>query len=145
MQTRNLVLIAILAGSIAQPAFSKKAKKPNVVVVITDDQGYGDVAFTGNPAIKTPAIDKLRSQGTLLNNFHIAGDVYRQSQLVLIIIFIRNQVQSRFEGRGRLMASDEESSRKDYLPRTISTGRPNIDISVKLSILNPASSSAFRT
>ena len=71
MQTRHFLLIAILAGAIAQPAFSKEAKKPNVVIVITDDQGYGDVAFTGNPAIKTPTIDKLRSQGTLLNNFHV--------------------------------------------------------------------------
>jgi arylsulfatase A-like enzyme len=42
-----------------------------VVIVITDDQGYGDLAFTGNPAIKTPALDKLRTQSTLLNNFHV--------------------------------------------------------------------------
>ena len=52
-------------------AFSNAAEKPNVVIVITDDQGYGDLAFTGNPAIKTPNLDKLRSQGTLLNNFHV--------------------------------------------------------------------------
>ena len=71
MQTRHVMLIAILAGAIALPAFSREAKKPNVIIVITDDQGYGDVAFTGNPAIKTPAIDKLRDQGILLNNFHV--------------------------------------------------------------------------
>ncbi|MEN8661161.1 MAG: arylsulfatase [Lentimonas sp.] len=45
--------------------------KPNVVIVITDDQGYGDFGFTGNPVIQTPNIDKLRGQGTLLNNFHV--------------------------------------------------------------------------
>ncbi|VGO12490.1 Arylsulfatase [Pontiella desulfatans] len=53
------------------PALGDKAKKPNVIIVITDDQGYGDLAFTGNPAIKTPNIDKLRTQGTLLNNYHV--------------------------------------------------------------------------
>jgi len=47
------------------------AEKPNVVIVITDDQGYGDLGFTGNLAIKTPNIDKLRTQGLLLNNFHV--------------------------------------------------------------------------
>jgi len=71
MQTRHFMLIAILIGAVALPACSKEANKPNVIIVITDDQGYGDVAFTGNPAIKTPAIDKLRSQGILLNNFHV--------------------------------------------------------------------------
>ncbi|WP_404310532.1 arylsulfatase [Neorhodopirellula lusitana] len=45
--------------------------KPNVVIVITDDQGYGDFGFTGNPAIQTPNIDKLSRQSTLLNNFHV--------------------------------------------------------------------------
>ena len=71
MQHRSFTLIAIVAGFIAATASSAAAEKPNVVIVITDDQGYGDVAFTGNPAIKTPNIDKLRSQGTLLNNFHV--------------------------------------------------------------------------
>jgi arylsulfatase A-like enzyme len=50
---------------------SRSIQRPNVILVITDDQGYGDFGFTGNPAIKTPAIDKLRTQGTLLNNFHV--------------------------------------------------------------------------
>jgi arylsulfatase A-like enzyme len=50
---------------------AKQGSKPNVVYVITDDQGYGDFAFTGNPAIKTPTIDTLRTQGTLLNNYHV--------------------------------------------------------------------------
>jgi len=58
-------------AAIAPPAFSKGGKKPNVVIVITDDQGYGDLAFTGNPAIKTPTIDTLRTPSTLLNNFHV--------------------------------------------------------------------------
>ena len=71
MQQRRFIQIAVVACSIAATAFSAEAEKPNVVIVITDDQGYGDVAFTGNPAIKTPNIDKLCSQGTLLNNFHV--------------------------------------------------------------------------
>ena len=71
MHVRCFILITIVAAAIQQPAFAKEAEKPNVVIVITDDQGYGDLAFTGNPAIQTPTIDKLRTQGTLLNNFHV--------------------------------------------------------------------------
>ncbi len=47
------------------------AASPNVVIVITDDQGYGDLASTGNTIIKTPNIDKLRTEGLLLDNFHV--------------------------------------------------------------------------
>ncbi len=63
-QIKLVLLIAIAAEAAAMPAFSKDWKQPNVVIVITDDQGCGDMAFTGNPAIETPAIDRLRSQGT---------------------------------------------------------------------------------
>ncbi len=48
------------------------AAKPNIVLVITDDQGYGDVACHGNPVIKTPNIDKLASQSSQLSNYHVA-------------------------------------------------------------------------
>ena len=52
-------------------ASSTFAAAPNVIIVITDDQGYGDLSFTGNAAIKTPNIDQLRAEGTLLDNFHV--------------------------------------------------------------------------
>ena len=65
------LLTTLAAAAFANTAVCDETKKPNVVIVITDDQGYGDLAFTGNPAIKTPNLDKLRSEGTLLNNFHV--------------------------------------------------------------------------
>ena len=71
MPKKYFILMALLVGASTFCAYSKGAGKPNVVIVLADDQGYGDMAFTGNPAIKTPTIDKLRDQGTLLNNFHV--------------------------------------------------------------------------
>ena len=67
----TLIQLAFMALAYTSVVSADDAKQPNVVIVITDDQGYGDLAFTGNPAIKTPNIDKLASQGTLLNNFHV--------------------------------------------------------------------------
>jgi hypothetical protein len=54
MQRRRFLQTAAVATAIAPAAFSNDWKWPNVVIVITDDQGYGDLAFTGNPVIKTP-------------------------------------------------------------------------------------------
>jgi arylsulfatase A-like enzyme len=58
------------AFSISSLAFS--ADKPNIVIVITDDQGYGDLACHGNPVIKTPHLDKLHSESTVLTDYHVA-------------------------------------------------------------------------
>ncbi|PKQ64278.1 N-acetylgalactosamine 6-sulfate sulfatase [Labilibaculum filiforme] len=48
----------------------EKIEKPNVILLVTDDQGYGDLACTGNPIIKTPNIDQLHSESVRLTNFH---------------------------------------------------------------------------
>lgn len=50
----------------------KKADKPNIVLVITDDQGYGDVALHGNPIIQTPNIDKLGQESIRLTDYHVS-------------------------------------------------------------------------
>lgn len=44
---------------------------PNVVLIITDDQGYPDLSCHGNPVLKTPHLDKLHAQSTRLANFHV--------------------------------------------------------------------------
>jgi arylsulfatase A-like enzyme len=46
------------------------ADKPNVIVVLTDDQGYGDVGFHGNDKIKTPNLDRFATEGVELRNFY---------------------------------------------------------------------------
>ncbi|MDQ8197881.1 arylsulfatase [Pelagicoccus enzymogenes] len=71
MKLPRLATLALLSLSLASPAFSATPHKTNVVIVITDDQGYGDLGFTGNPAIKTPHLDQLPAQSTLLDNFHV--------------------------------------------------------------------------
>ncbi|WP_182868623.1 arylsulfatase [Rhodopirellula sp. JC639] len=48
------------------------AAPPNIVFVISDDQGYGDLGCTGNPIIKTPHIDQLASESTGLSDYHVA-------------------------------------------------------------------------
>jgi arylsulfatase A len=45
---------------------------PNVLLIVSDDQGYGDFGFTGNKAVKTPHLDRLASESAVLRNFVVA-------------------------------------------------------------------------
>ena len=48
------------------------AGRPNVVVMMTDDQGYGDFGFTGNPIIKTPHLDAMAERSGQLSQFYVS-------------------------------------------------------------------------
>lgn len=47
-------------------------KQPNIVFIITDDQGYGDISANGNPILKTPHLDQLRSESVRFEDFHVS-------------------------------------------------------------------------
>jgi arylsulfatase A-like enzyme len=62
------LLFAPLAISRAE---STAANSPNVILILTDDQGYGDIAAHGNPILKTPHLDKLHAESVRLTDFHV--------------------------------------------------------------------------
>ena len=65
-----LKISSLLLAFLALPLFS--AEKPNIIWVLTDDQGYGDVAAHGHPFIKTPHIDELYGKSVRMTNFHVS-------------------------------------------------------------------------
>ena len=67
----NFRMFLVAVAAVFLTASSLQASRPNVVLVITDDQGYGDLGCNGNPVIQTPNIDRLRSQGIQLDNYHV--------------------------------------------------------------------------
>lgn len=48
------------------------ARRPNVLLILTDDQGYGDLSLHGNPHLKTPNLDKLAREGVELTRFYVS-------------------------------------------------------------------------
>lgn len=68
---KSLLPTITLAGLLAAELVAA-APRPNIVLVITDDQGYGDLGCTGNPIIKTPHIDRLASESSQLTDYHVA-------------------------------------------------------------------------
>ncbi|WP_271784036.1 arylsulfatase [Aquimarina algiphila] len=72
-----LVLTIILISCHEKPKESKvvdsdiTSSKPNVILIVTDDQGYGDIGVHGNSIIKTPNLDKFAGESLELTNFHV--------------------------------------------------------------------------
>ena len=54
------------------PAIAAAADPPNVLIVITDDQGYGELGAHGNPVVKTPRLDAFAKQSVWLRNFYVS-------------------------------------------------------------------------
>lgn len=67
---RTLLYSLLVWGSDAAIAPAETAK-PNVVIVLTDDQGYGDLSCHGNPVLKTPELDRLHAQSVRFTDFHV--------------------------------------------------------------------------
>src|SRR5436190_1585804 len=65
---RYALLLIVLFGT---SAFAAEPKHPNVLLIITDDQGYGDIGFNGNTMIQTPNLDALAKQSIRLTDFHV--------------------------------------------------------------------------
>ena len=63
-------MVCVLAGVAAQAA--EPDEQPNVILVMTDDQGYGDVCSHGNPLIDTPNLDQMAKDGARFENFFVS-------------------------------------------------------------------------
>jgi arylsulfatase A len=77
------VLAALAAagpGALAQAA----SRKPNVVIVLADDLGYGDVGAFGGKMIKTPSLDKMAKEGALLKSFFASANICTPSRAGLL-------------------------------------------------------------
>ncbi len=71
---RHLLAATLLSLGLLGPATlvaAPKQSRPNVILIMTDDQGYGDLACHGNQILKTPAIDQLHADSVRLTNYHV--------------------------------------------------------------------------
>jgi N-sulfoglucosamine sulfohydrolase len=74
--TRLLVIVALAflfpPTSRSKAVESLEGSRPNIIFIITDDQGYGDIASHGNPILKTPNLDRMRTESFRFVDFHVS-------------------------------------------------------------------------
>jgi arylsulfatase len=92
-------LLVALAATLTGPAAADPAR-PNVLIVMTDDQGLGDFSYTGNPVLETPNFDAFARQSVRLTDFHVCPMCSpTRGQLLTGLAALRNGATSVTAGR----------------------------------------------
>lgn len=102
------LLLATLAGLHAADA---PAKKPNIVLIMADDLGYGDLGCYGSKRNSTPHIDALASSGLRFTDFHSAGAMCSPTRASILTGLYPQRFGVQFNG-----AIGEQGEREDGLP-----------------------------
>jgi arylsulfatase A-like enzyme len=90
---RRFLFVLIACVATTTPSAQSPSARPNVVLIITDDVGYGDIGSYGAPDIKTPNIDRLAARGTRFTDFYANASSCTPTRAGLI----SGRYQQRFE------------------------------------------------
>ncbi len=84
-------------------ANGQKNKKPNIIIILSDDQGWGDLGFNGNLTVATPSIDKLAKNGISFQYFYVSPVCSpTRAEFLTGRYHVRGGVSSTSTGRVRL-------------------------------------------
>lgn len=78
------VITGAMVPSCTKAKILKAGRKPNFIIIFTDDQGYQDVGCFGSPNIRTPNLDGMASEGMKFTDFYVAAPVCSPSRAALM-------------------------------------------------------------
>lgn len=81
MNARNWISMMVFAS---HAYFAVAADKPNIILILADDLGWGDVGFNGGALAKTPHLDRLAAEGLVLTDFHSNGAACTPTRAALL-------------------------------------------------------------
>jgi arylsulfatase len=97
-------------------------RPPNILLIMTDDQGYGDIGYHGNPLIRTPVMDSLARKGTRIDPFYVSPVCApTRSSLMTGRYHLRTGVYDTYNG-GAMMSSGEVTLAEVLAGRGYHTG-----------------------
>ena len=99
---RLVFALACLSPLMAFPS-ARAAKPPNIIIILADDLGYGDLGCYGNPSIRTPNLDRMAQEGMRFTDFYVAAPVCTPSRAALMTgrLPVRTGMAGTLEGKHR--------------------------------------------
>lgn len=81
---KRFLLLALALVCPAWGAVALAAPPPNIVIILADDLGYGDLGCYGHPSIRTPNLDRMAAEGMRFTDFYAAAEVCTPSRAALL-------------------------------------------------------------
>ncbi len=106
----TLLLTSLAVSSLTAPAAlerSSNKERPNVILVMADDQGWGDAGYNGHPFVKTPALDAMAREGFVFERFYAAAPVCSPTRAS--VLTGRNPIRTKVPNHGRYMRPHEQT------------------------------------
>lgn len=105
MRGISLIFLGFVTSAFVVEA---QERHPNVIVLMTDDQGWGDLGFTGNTTVQTPRIDQIAREGTILDNFYVCPvSSPSRAEFLTGRYHLRSDVSSTSEGGERVNIDEQ--------------------------------------
>jgi hypothetical protein len=86
--------LAGLATLCSSASFAKPARKPNFIIILCDDLGYGDIGAMGGKTIRTPNIDRMAREGTVLTDYYAPANLCTPSRAGMLTGRLRSSHRS---------------------------------------------------
>ena len=103
----SFILLLFFWGLLLTPLCAQSEQRPNVILIITDDQGYGDLGITGNPFVETPNLDRLAEESIRFENFYVSPVCApTRASLLTGRYSLRTGVRDTYNG-GAIMSPEE--------------------------------------
>lgn len=80
----SLALLNVFSADATPRKTAHKDKRPNFIIIVADDMGYGDISCFGNGRISTPNFDRMAQEGMLLTDFHSNGTVSSPTRCAML-------------------------------------------------------------
>jgi arylsulfatase A len=90
--------VAILFSFVASTAMVDAAQRPNIVLIVADDLGYGDVGCYGSQQNQTPNIDRLAANGLRFTDFHSNGSMCTPTRAAMLTGRYQQRFGAKFDG-----------------------------------------------
>lgn len=97
--------LSILALSLSLIPLTYGNQRPNILVVMSDDHGYGDTGYTGHPFVQTPNLDAMAQEGVLFDRFYASSPVCSPTRAS--VMTGRHSMRTNVPDHGHYMRPDE--------------------------------------
>jgi arylsulfatase A len=77
-------MVCLLLLLVSLPSVRAESRRPNIVIILTDDLGYGDLGCYGHPSIRTPNIDRMAAEGLRFTDFYAGACICTPSRAALL-------------------------------------------------------------